>query len=128
MPQEQAARHIIVGELSLDGMVCAVPGIILMAGDIARERPDASFIVTLGNLAEASLVPGIQVRGGGHLAEIVSFMQGEREIEASSGYDEAKQMALCSNDAVPGPDFAEVSGQEQVKRALEIAAVRAASY
>ncbi len=122
VPQEQAARHIIVGELSLDGTVCAVPGIILMAGDIARERPDASFIVPLGNLAEASLVPGLQVCGGGHLAEIVSFLRGEREITAGSGYDEAKQRALSSSNEEAGPDFAEVSGQGQVKRALEIAA------
>ena len=99
VPPEQAARHIIVGELSLDGTVCAVPGIILMAGDIARERPGTSFIVPLGNLAEASLVPGLQVCGGGHLAEIVSFLRGEREITAGSGYDEAKQRALSSSDA-----------------------------
>ncbi len=43
IPPEQAACQIIVGELSLDGTICAVPEIILMAGDIAGERPGASF-------------------------------------------------------------------------------------
>jgi len=122
VPVEQAGSHIIVGELSLDGTVCPVPGIILMAGDIAGERPGASFIVPIVNLAEASLVPGIQARGASHLAEVVSFLQGEKEIAAGSGCDEAKQRALSSSEAEPGPDFAEVNGQEQVKRALEIAA------
>jgi magnesium chelatase family protein len=121
VPVEQAGSHIIVGELSLDGTVCPVPGIILMASDIAGERPGASFIVPIVNLAEASLVPGIQARGASHLAEVVSFLQGEREIAAGSGCDEAKQRALNDGDA-DMPDFAEVSGQEQVKRALEIAA------
>jgi magnesium chelatase family protein len=121
-PVEQAANHTIVGELSLDGTVCAVPGIILMAGDIAGERPGASFLVPLGNLAEASLVPGLQARGSSHLAEVVSFLRGESEIAAGLSCDEAKQRALSSSDAEEGPDFAEVSGQEQVKRALEIAA------
>ena len=46
---ERAASCIMVGELSLDGTVCPVPGIILMAGDISQER-GASFLVPLGNL------------------------------------------------------------------------------
>jgi magnesium chelatase family protein len=78
--------------------------------------------VPLGNLAEASLVPGLQARGSSHLAEVVSFLRGESEIAAGLSCDEAKQRALSSSDAEEGPDFAEVSGQEQAKRALEIAA------
>jgi magnesium chelatase family protein len=122
VPAGQAACHIIVGELSLDGTVCAVPGVILMAGDIAGERTGASFIVPLGNLVEASLATGIEARGGSHLAEMVSFLWGERELAAGSGCDEARQRALNSSNAEAGPDFAEVSGQAKVKRALEIAA------
>lgn|GEM_PF-4277554 len=57
---EEAAGHIIVGELSLDGTVSSVPGVILMAGDIAREQQGTSFIVPIGNLTEASRAPGIQ--------------------------------------------------------------------
>ncbi len=119
---EQAARHIIVGELSLDGTIYAVPGIILMAGDIAGEHPGTSFIVPLGNLAEASLVPGIQARGGSHLAEVASFLLGKQEIAAGLNYDEARHKALSTSKIESEPDFSDVSGQEQVKRALEIAA------
>ena len=119
---EQAACHIIVGELSLDGTACAVPGIILMAGEIARERPGAPFIVPLGNLAEASLAPGIRAYGVNRLADVVSFLHGECELTAGSGCEEIRQRALGGGAATEGPDFAEVSGQAQVKRALEIAA------
>jgi magnesium chelatase family protein len=122
VPSEAAAGPIIVGELSLDGTVCNVPGIILMAGNIARERPGTSFIVPLANLAEALLVPGIQARGGSRLVEVVSFLRGDSEIAAGSDCDEVKQRALNGIEVETGPDFAEVSGQEQVKRALEIAA------
>lgn len=120
---EQATRHMMVGELSLDGTVCTVPGVILMAGDIARERLGTSFIVPLGNLSEASMVPDIQVRGTSHLMEIVSFLRGSGEITTGSCCDETRQRTILSNnDLVSGPDFAEVSGQSQAKRALEIAA------
>ncbi len=67
-------------------------------------------------------MPGIQARGSSHLAEVVSFLQGENEIAIGLSCDEAKQRALSSREVESGADFAEVSGQEQVKRALEIAA------
>jgi magnesium chelatase family protein len=132
--QEQAAPYIMVGELSLDGAICSVPGIILMAGDIAGEGggsflggtlPGRTFLVPLCNLEEASLVPGLSVLGGSHLLEVISFLKGEGDIATGVGYDDSRRAALLSShgdQTCEQPDFAEVSGQEKAKRALEIAA------
>ena len=111
---EAAQGCLITGELGLDGRVRKVPGVlpIVMEG---KQNGVTRFIVPGENKAEGSLVKGVEVIGAGSLKEVVSILSGEwvpekrEESEITDDWDETL------------PDFADIRGQENVKRAAEIA-------
>jgi magnesium chelatase family protein len=112
-------QYLFAGELSLDGGVRAVRGVLPMAV-CARRQGIANLIVPLENAAEASVVEGVNVYGVAHVGEAVNILkQPERFTPFTSGnggahaHDEAAEAM---------PDFAEVRGQTTAKRALEVAA------
>ncbi len=109
------SRTLIIGELSLDGMVRHTNGVLSMAA-LARDRGYETLLVPASDAPEAALVPGLKVIPIQTLFALVAHLNGLQPIDP---YRVVNQI----NDSVTySADFSEVRGQEHVKRALEIAA------
>lgn len=109
---------LLVGELSLDGVLRHTPGIISMLSLAAAKGMRRAF-VPHDDAAEAALIGGVEIYPVRTLADLVNHLTGEVPIAPFTG--EASETA----PAFGGTDFAEVRGQEHVKRGLEVAAAGA---
>ncbi len=110
------ADTLIVGELSLDGIVRHTPGIISMIS-LAAQRGLRRAIVPAVDAPEAALIEGIDVIAVNTLIDVVNYLNGELPLEPFR-----PQAFESSVDSGMLADFSEIRGQEHVKRALEIAA------
>jgi magnesium chelatase family protein len=115
---EKLADYLIMGELSLDGGLQPIKGVLPITLQ-AQEEGFKGIILPEKNAREAAVVKGFDVYGASHLSEVIRFFNGEHEFEPCH-VDIEKMFETQVNKY--NLDFTDVKGQETVKRALEIAA------
>jgi magnesium chelatase family protein len=121
---ENLDRTLMLGELALDGSLRPIPGILSMV-HAAKQAGVHQFILSRQNAAEACLITDIQVYGISHLSDLGHLNENlvDRAVNPAIPLQDDKENAISSllNDSLQ-EDFADVSGQHQVKRAMMIAA------
>ncbi|HVV97927.1 MAG TPA: YifB family Mg chelatase-like AAA ATPase [Rhodanobacteraceae bacterium] len=118
LPHDALGKYEFIGELALSGELRAVHGVLPAV--LHATRTGRSIIVPRGNAAEAALVGDADVRVADSLLAVCAHLAGRIEL------DRARSIATESNShEASAPDLADVRGQAQARRALEIAAAGA---
>lgn len=122
LPPEALAGAAFVGELSLDGKIEAVRGVLPMASALKKEGV-RTFFVPDANREEAALLRGIDIMPVQTLEELIAHLLGVRRIRPEKPVT-ASRLQAAADAAGSGriPDFSDVRGQEWAKRAIVIAA------
>jgi magnesium chelatase family protein len=115
---EKISDYVIMGELSLNGDVRPIKGALPIAIQ-ARKENFKGLIVPKQNAREAAMVNNLKVYGVGHLNEVIHFFEDETSLDPVI-VNTREEFAYAQSDFEI--DFCDVKGQENIKRALEIAA------
>ena len=114
IPPEALEGYHFAGELALSGEVKPIRGALAQAIEARRSGAHA-LVVPEANALEAAVVEGLRVHPARHLGEVVAWMNGLAEPPT--------RLPVAPRPAAdPGPDLADVAGQEHARRALEVAA------
>lgn len=115
---ETIEHYVIMGELALDGNLRPIKGVLPIAID-ARKRGFKGLVLPKENASEAAIVNDLDVIGVSHMQEAIAFFDGSKPITPLVMDTRDVFMAELNNY---NSDFKDVQGQENIKRALEIAA------
>ncbi|GHT24283.1 magnesium chelatase [Bacteroidia bacterium] len=114
---DRVSDYLMMGELSLDGQLKPVRGVLSIAIK-AKEEGFKGVILPQMNAREAAVVAGLEVYGAENIIDVIQFFNEEKTLERVVVDPRAE---FYANQAGADWDFSEVKGQEQVKRALEVA-------
>ncbi|MFI5150337.1 MAG: YifB family Mg chelatase-like AAA ATPase [Bacteroidia bacterium] len=115
---DRIEHFIIMGELSLDGSIQPIRGVLPIAIQACKEG-FKGMVLPLQNAREAAVVEGLEVYGASHLQEVISFFKEEPVLQRTVV---DLNLAFTLQQEGGELDFSDVKGQENIKRALEIAA------